>query len=161
MSHLSPPPVAAAEADVQRIVSADFEWLGEGYARRFNRVLRFDSGHPPIEITLEHWPDKLGSPPSWPDRWINVKTLEAAKAPRMKRQWATVRDSRCLGRPCLRVHSVAVRAAAGGGTRTAGYRFTCAEWDYRGCPPEACEPNDNYDSALAKERRKAGWKVKG
>ena len=68
-----------------------------------------------------------------------------------------VKDSKCIGRPCLNLHPVQVMGAAGSsGLRSTGrYRYCCGRRDYHGCP----QPIPEFDKRLAAERRKGGMRA--
>ena len=65
-----------------------------------------------------------------------------------------VKDEQCIGRECLKLHPVSVRAPTNSGSRLAGYPHCCARREFENCP----SPIPEFDRKLAAERRKEGLK---
>lgn len=67
-----------------------------------------------------------------------------------------VRDADCIGRPCLRLHPIAVRGATGSGSRATGrFTYECGHRAYHGCP----DPRPEADPGLTRQRRAEGMRT--
>ena len=77
---------------------------------------------------------------------------------RYERKSYDVRDHRCIGRACLRLHPVQIRGLTMSGSRGTGkYAYECVQRFYWGCPEEG-DARLEYDKSLAAKRRKEGYK---
>ena len=66
----------------------------------------------------------------------------------------SVADAQCIGRECLNLHPVGLRAPTPSGSRLIGYVNCCARREYHGCPT----PVPEFNRQLAGRRQRLGLK---